>query len=77
MKLKIIKTLIKWLKKKLRNQKKNDQIKKKTLYITNYNWRIKLKTNKSLTKEKRQKIKTKRTKYEIPIIMRTISHFSR
>lgn len=37
MKLKIIKTLIKWLKKKLRNQKKNDQIKKKTLYITNYN----------------------------------------
>ena len=28
MKLKIIKTLIKWLKKKLRNQKKNDQIKK-------------------------------------------------
>ena len=29
MKLKIIKTLIKWLKKKLRNQKNNDQIKKK------------------------------------------------
>jgi hypothetical protein len=64
-------------KEEIKKSKEEWSNKKKTLYITNYNWRIKLKTNKSLTKEKRQKIKTKRTKYEIPIIMRTISHFSR
>ena len=50
------------VKKKIRNQNNKDQIKKYN--ITNLNWKIKLKTNKTFTKRPRKKIQRMRTKLE-------------
>jgi exosome complex RNA-binding protein Rrp4 len=43
------------VKKKIRNQNNKDQIKKYN--ITNLNWKMKLKTNKTFTKRPRKKFK--------------------